>query len=204
MLNHSREELANSISHALGMLAALGAAIYTLIDFTHIGSHHATSMLIFAFGAALVFLSSSLYHAWSEGIAKQFLLKIDYSSIFIFIAASYTAFAVRGSGRLDWSILAFIWMLAIAGVVLKLSEHSFCSKCSVIAYLLTGWLTLLAAAPLLASMPRVAAYWLIAGGVIYSLGTLFYLAGARMRYGHLGWHMFVMLGTGCHFAALTV
>lgn len=95
-MNHSRKGLANCISHCVGVLAALGAAIYTLIDFTNIGSHHATSMLIFAFGAALVFLSSSLYHAWSEGVAKQFLLKIDYSAIFIFIAASYTAFAVRG------------------------------------------------------------------------------------------------------------
>lgn len=205
MASRSREEIANCISHGVGVLVALGATIYTLIDFSHIELHHATSMLIFALGAVLVFLSSSLYHACSDGAAKQLLLKIDYSIIFIFIAASYTAFAVRGWGRLlDWPILALIWMLAIAGVALKLSERSFCSKRTVTAYLLTGWITLVAAAPLLASMSRIAAYWLIAGGVIYSLGTLFYLASARMSYGHLGWHVFVMLGTTCHFVALAI
>lgn len=204
-MNHPREELANCISHGVGVLAALGMAAYTVLHFAHLSLHQSTSMLIFALGATLVFLASSLYHAWPEGTVKQFLLKMDFSTIFIFIAASYTAFAVRGSGvALDWPILAFIWALATAGVALKLFERRFCSKRNVIVYLLMGWLTLMAAVPLIAEMPHVAAYWLIAGGVIYSLGTLFYIASARIPFGHLGWHVFVMLGTGCHFAALVI
>lgn len=205
-MSHPHEEMANSVSHGVAMLAALGAVIYALIDFVHIDSrHHATSMLIFALGAVVVFLASSLYHAWPKGAVKQVLLKADYSAIFIFIAASYTAFAVHELGRaLDWSMLALIWALALAGVALKLCERSVCSKRTVITYLLAGWLTLVAALPLLMSMSHIAACWLVAGGVAYSLGTLFYIASARMPFGHLGWHLFVMLGSGCHFAALTI
>lgn len=200
---NSHEELANCISHGIGLLAVLGATLFVLIN-PHIFSRQATSLLIFTLSAAPVYLASTIFHALPQGRAKQLLLKIDCSSIFIFIAGSYTAFATHNSaGMINWPLLLLIWGLAIAGVLIKLFEKSACAVRAAIFYLAIGWLTMIAAVPLLPNLSHSVTFWLIAGGLIYSIGTIFYVVGTKMPFSHLGWHLFVMLGTGCHYAALT-
>lgn len=198
-----REEFANSVSHGIGLLVVLGATMFVLIN-PYIGSRQAMSMLIFTLSAVPVYLSSTVFHALPQGRAKQFLLKIDYCSIFIFIAGSYTAFATHNSvGTINWLLLALIWVLAVAGVLTKLLERGVCSKRTAIFYLAIGWLTAIAAVPLIMNLSHSGMCWLIAGGLIYSIGTIFYVMGAKIPFSHLGWHVFVLLGTGCHYAALT-
>jgi hemolysin III len=198
------EELANSISHGIGLLGAMiGTPILLMAAFHHGSMSVLIGTIIFTATMLLLYLGSMLYHAWPHTPAKFFLQTLDHSAIFLLIAGTYTPFALgplRGSGGL--TMLGIVWTLALFGVVMKATRgprrHR---KLAMTLYLGTGWLGVVLIRPLALTIPLSAVLWLVAGGIAYTAGTLFF-ANERLRYAHFIWHLFVLTGTGCHFAAV--
>lgn len=200
----AREELANAASHGLGALLALGAmpALAATVD----AAQHPMRQLgvaIFAATMVLMYLVSTAYHALPAGQAKRWLRKCDHAVIFVFIAGSYTPFALaevqRGHG---WDMLGAVWAIALAGVLLKLSDRLRHPLVSTALYLAFGWMVVVVARPMLDSLPPDGLRLLVAGGAAYTLGSVFFLLDRRMRYSHLVWHLFVITGSTCHFLAV--
>ncbi len=198
------EELANTISHGIGLVAALISAPILLLAVSDRGSTgFFIGTIVFAITMSILYLSSTFYHAWPSARGKSLWRVIDHSAIFLLIAGTYTPFGLgpmRGSGGLI--LLAAVWMLAVFGVVMKATRgtESY-SKLSISLYLGTGWLGLLVIRPLAMAIPLSALLWLLAGGIAYTTGVLFFL-NQRLRYSHFIWHVFVLGGTSCHFAAV--
>jgi len=184
------EELANSISHGIGLLGAMiGAPILIMAAFHHGSVSFLIGTIIFTATMLLLYLGSMLYHAWPHTPAKFFLQTLDHSAIFLLIAGTYTPFAL-------------VWALALFGVLMKATRGTQRHrKLAMTLYLGTGWLGVVLIRPLALTIPLSAVLWLIAGGVAYTVGTLFF-ANERLRYAHFIWHLFVLTGTGCHFAAV--
>jgi hemolysin III len=197
------EELANAISHGIGFMATLsGAPILLLAAFHHGGGLFGGS-IVFIVTMSILYLGSTLYHAWPQTPAKHVLRLFDHSAIFLLIAGTYTPFTLgplRAVGGLN--MLALVWALAIFGVVLKVvrgtSRHV---KFAMSLYLGTGWIGLLGVRPFAVALPAVTLVWLVAGGIAYTAGVLFFM-NKRLRYAHLIWHFFVLAGSACHFAAV--
>ena len=198
------EELANSISHGIGFVGAMiGTPILVLAAFRSGSSSFLIGTIIFTATMLLLYLGSMLYHAWPRTRAKCFLQTLDHAAIFLLIAGTYTPFALgplRGTGGL--TMLGIIWTLALFGVFMKATRGTLRHrKLSMTLYLGTGWLGLVFIRPLALVIPWSAVLWLIAGGIAYTAGTLFF-ANERLRYAHFIWHLFVLTGTCCHFAAV--
>ena len=198
------EELANSISHGIGFVAALiGTPILLLAAFRHGGTGFFLGTIVFTSTMVLLYLGSTLYHAWPPTRGKSVLQVFDHSAIFLLIAGTYTPIAL-GPLHGPWGsvVLAAIWALAIFGVILKTargtSRHRTLSLC---LYLGMGWLGILALRPVLHLVPPLTLVWLVTGGIAYTLGVVFFVNEHR-RYNHFIWHLFVLSGTGCHFAAV--
>ena len=200
----SREERANAASHALGCLLAL-AAMPVLAGQVDAVGHPIRHLGVSVFIASMVlmYLVSAVYHAVPVGAAKRLLRKCDHAVIFVFIAGSFTPFALgqvqRGEGR---GLLAAVWAVALLGVALKLANRLRHRMLSTALYLAFGWLVAVVAQPMLASLPTAGQLLLVAGGVAYSLGSIFFLLDSRMPYSHLVWHLFVITGSTCHFLAV--
>ncbi len=199
-----REEQANAASHGLGCLLALVAmpVLSATVDAERQPLRH-LGLTVFVATMVLMYLVSTVYHALPVGPAKRLLRKCDHAVIFIFIAGSYTPFALgqvqRGEG---WQMLAAVWGTALAGVALKLMDRLRHPLLSTLLYLAFGWMVLVVARPMLASLPPDGLALLVAGGVAYTLGSLFFLLDDRVRYSHLVWHLFVITGSSCHFLAV--
>jgi hemolysin III len=195
------EEIANSISHGAGLIGALVGTPFLVM---HAARHGDTGFIvgtsIFAASMILLYLASTLYHAWPIGKVKSCFRVIEHSAIFILIAGTYTPLTLgilRGS--LGWTIFGLIWGLALTGVVLKAfykTAHPILSTC---LYLLMGWLIVIALKPLFDRMPSAGLHLLIAGGLSYTVGVAFFATDSRLPYGHLTWHLFVIAGTTCHY-----
>src|SRR5881398_2966229 len=173
------EELANIISHGIGFVAALiGAPILLLAVFGRSNTGFFIGTIVFATTMSILYLSSTLYHAWPSTRGKSLWRVIDHSAIFLLIAGTYTPFGLgplRASGGLV--MLAAVWTLAIFGVAMKATRGAWRHpKLSMSLYLGTGWLA-------------------------YTTGTLFFV-NKRLRYSHFIWHLFVLAGTSCHFIAV--
>src|SRR5881398_1117996 len=200
------EELANTISHGIGFVAALIATPVLLLAARNAGSGgFFVGTIIFAVTMLVLYLGSTLYHAWPQTRAKSLLQVVDHSAIFLLIAGTYTPFALgplRGAGGL--TMLGIVWTLALFGVVMKTTRGPLRHrKVAMTLYLGTGWLGLVLIRPLALAVPWSAVLWLIAGGIAYTAGTLFF-ANERLRYSHFVWHLFVLAGTSCHFAAVFI
>jgi hemolysin III len=197
------EELANSISHGIGLCAALIGAPILLLEARRSSAGFFLGTVIFAVTLSMLYLGSTLYHAWPQTRGKSVLRTLDHSAIFLLIAGTYTPFTL-GPLRGFWgsTILALVWALAIFGVFLKTTRGpSRHPKLSMTLYLGTGWLALVAARPMTLAIPFPALVWLVAGGIAYTMGVLFFV-NERLRYAHFVWHLFVLAGSGCHFAAI--
>jgi hemolysin III len=197
------EELANSISHGIGLCAALIGAPILLLEARRSSPGFFLGTVIFAVTLSILYLGSTLYHAWPQTRGKSVLRTLDHSAIFLLIAGTYTPFTL-GPLRGLWgsTILALVWALAIFGVFLKTTRGpSRHPKLSMTLYLGTGWLALIAARPMTLAIPFPALVWLVAGGIAYTMGVLFFV-NERLRYAHFVWHLFVLAGSGCHFAAI--
>ena len=200
------EELANGISHGIGLVGAMiGTPILFVAAFHHGSISFLIGTSIFAVTMLLVYLGSTVYHAWPQTRVKSILQVIDHSAIFLLIAGTYTPFALgplRDGGGL--TMLGIVWSLALFGVVMKTTRGTLRHrKLAMTLYLGTGWLGVIFIRPLASLIPLSALLWLIAGGIAYTAGTLFF-ANERLRYAHFVWHLFVLAGTSCHFAAVLI
>lgn len=157
---------------------------------------------VFGITMALLYLTSTLYHALTPDRAKRVFRVLDHGAIYLLIAGTYTPFTLGSlRGPWGWSLLAIIWILAAVGVALKALRGIRHPRISTGVYLAMGWLVLVAAKPLLLRVPPWGLFWLVAGGLAYTVGVAFY-ARPRLRYGHFVWHLFVLAGTACHFVAV--
>jgi len=200
------EELANSISHAIGLVGAIiGTPVLVLAAFRHASAFFLVGTIVFIVTMLLVYFGSTLYHAWPQTRVKSFLQVVDHSAIFLLIAGTYTPFALgplRGTGGL--TLLCIVWTLALFGAVMKATRGPLRHrKLAMTLYLGTGWLGVIFIRPLALTIPWSAVLWLLIGGVAYTAGTLFF-ANERLRYSHFVWHLFVLAGTGCHFTAVLI
>ena len=200
------EELANSISHGIGLVVAMiGTPILVLTALRHGSIPFLIGTIIFTLTVLLLYLGSMLYHAWPCTHAKVFLQTLDHSAIFLLIAGTYTPFALgplRGTEGLI--MLGIVWALALFGVFMKATRGTLRHrKLAMTLYLGTGWLGLIFIRPLALVVPWSVVLWLVAGGIAYTVGTFFF-ANERQRYAHFVWHLFVLAGTSCHYAAMLI
>jgi len=199
----SGEEIANAVSHGLGLMAAL-AAMPVLIAMAarRGGAADVVGSAVFGATVALLYLTSTLYHSAPAGERKTWLRRLDHSAIFLLIAGTYTPFTLGVlGGAWGWTLFGVIWGLAVAGVIVKLTAGPRWPVLSTGLYLAMGWLVVLAGRPLLLRVPPQGIALLAAGGMAYTLGVVFY-AQPRMRYAHLVWHLFVLAGTTFHVLAV--
>lgn len=198
----AREELANSVSHGVGLVAALACMPLLIAPAARSGSRSALiGVSVFAASAVLLYLGSTLYHALPVGAAKRVLRVLEHGAIYGLIAGTYTPFALGVlRGRLGTALLSVIWTLAALGVLLELSGVRR-PRLTLALYVGMGWLVLLVIRPLWLLMPLTGFVWLVAGGLAYTAGLVFYGA-KRLRYGHCVWHLFVLAGSACHFMAV--
>jgi hemolysin III len=199
------EERANCVSHAAALLAAMLALPWLLRSCAESQPGHATLIGVSGFAATLLllYLASALYHGLPDGRSKCFFLRLDHGAIYLFIAGSYTPFAMSSLDQPGVAtMLTLVWVMASAGFVLKLCGRLAHAWLSTSLYLAMGWLVLIAAAPLIERVPTASAAWLIYGGVAYTVGVAFFALDSRLRYAHAVWHGFVVVGTGCHFVAV--
>lgn len=198
------EEIANSISHAMGLIAALVAAPFLITHALPVGNtEFLVGTSLFAATMVLLYLVSMLYHALPTGKVKRRMQVVEHSVIFLLIAGTYTPFTLGVlRGTWGWTLLGLIWGLAIVGVLLKASYGISHPRVFICLYLFMGWLVLIAVKPLYTHIPLSGLLWLAVGGVAYTVGVAFYVAGSHLRYSHLIWHLFVMAGSTCHYFAV--
>ncbi len=199
-----KEELANCLSHGVGLIAAIIGSPFIIMHATaHGDAQFIVGVIIFSVTTILLYLVSTLYHILPTGKIKRIFKVIDHSTIFLLIAGTYTPFTLGVlHGAWGWSLFGVIWGLVLIGVLLKafnIASHPIMSNG---LYLLMGWLVLIAIEPLLARMPTAGLLYLLAGGLFYTVGIIFYNADSRLQYGHLIWHVFVLAGTVSHYFAV--
>lgn len=200
----SGEEIANSISHGAGLVGALVGTPFLLVAAVRQGDPaFIVGASVFCAAMILLYSASTLYHALPRGRVKRLFRVLDHSAIFLLIAGTYTPFTLgvlRESA--GWPLFAGVWALAVFGMCLKAFGRSERPVVSTVLYLAMGWLVLLALDSLVAAVPPAGLLWLLAGGLSYTLGVIFFAADARLRYGHMVWHAFVVGGTACHYFAV--
>ena len=197
------EEIANSVSHAVGLLAAVAVSPVLIVSAVRRGSSAGiVGASVFAFTMVLLYLTSTLYHILARSKAKQVLRILDHGAVFLLIAGTYTPFTLGVlRGTWGWTLFGLVWGIAVLGVVLKSIGGVRYQRLSTILYLAMGWLIIIAVKPLWLNMPSWGVFWLVAGGLAYTAGVGFY-AAKRIRYAHFVWHLFVIAGTACHFIAV--
>ncbi len=195
-----RGERFNSISHLVGASLALVGAIWLVVLAALSGDPwRIVSFSIYGCTLVLLYLFSTLYHS-VRGRAKNVLRKFDHCSIYLLIAGSYTPFMlVSLRGAWGWSLFGVVWALAIAGIAQEIWLARGARIVSLVIYLLMGWLAALAVWPLWLALGPVGFAGLVAGGVCYTGGVIFYVNDEKWRHGHGIWHLFVVAGSICHF-----
>jgi hemolysin III len=198
-----REEIFNALTHGLGATAALagGAVLITLAALFGDGWQLAAS-IVFGFTLLLLYVASTLYHAVQHPVVKGRLKVFDHCAIYLLIAGTYTPFTLIGlRDTVGWWLFGIIWALAVFGVIFKLFYTGRFELLSTLVYIAMGWLIIVAAKPTMQALDSWTFGWLMAGGVFYTLGTVFYHRPS-MRYSHAVWHMFVIGGSVCHYIAV--
>jgi len=198
-----REEVANSLSHGLGLLAAIAAAPVLIVGAVQRGgAADVVGSSVFAATMVVLYLTSTWYHAAPVGKLKDRLQRLDHAAIYLLIAGTYTPFTLGVlGGAWGWTLFGLVWGAAAIGVCIKLLAGVRYIRVSTAMYLIMGWLVLIAIGPLVRAMPSRGLWWLVAGGTLYTAGVGFF-AARRMPYGHLVWHLFVLGGSTCHFFAV--
>ncbi len=198
-----REEIANAGTHGLGLaLSVAGLVLMVVRAARHSDAWAVTSSAIFGATLVLLYTTSTLYHSFSGEELKRLLRKFDHAAIFLLIAGTYTPFLlVSLRGPWGWSLFGVVWGLAAVGVALKFWFTGRFRVLSTLIYIGMGWLVLAAFRPLLAALPRGGLVLLLAGGLCYTGGAAFYL-WKRLSYHHAVWHLWVLAGSGCHWASV--
>lgn len=198
-----QEELANAITHGVGLVASLaaGGVLITLAAFTG-DAWQIVAASIYIASLIALYAASTAYHAARAPRLKARLKLVDHCAIFTLIAGTYTPFTLAAlRGGWGWTLFALAWGLAAAGIVLKLFYLDRFHLLSTLLYLAMGWMVVVAVRPLSLALPTGVLVWMIAGGLIYSAGTFFYHS-SKVAYGHAVWHLFVLAGSACHFVAV--
>lgn len=198
-----REEVANAITHGIGAMLSL-AGLVLLIVFSSLKgtAWHIVSFTIYGVSMLLLYVCSTLVHSFKEGKVKDLFEFFDHSSIYLFIAGTYTPLllvAIRSP--LGWSLFGIVWGIALLGVLFKAFFVKRFLFMSTIFYLIMGWLIVAAWGPLTAAVPQPGIILLVTGGILYSLGTIFYV-WRIFPYHHAIWHLFVLAGSVTHFFAI--
>lgn len=197
------EEIANSVSHGVALLAALAGVPFLLVSVSHLDTADIVGAAVFGATMILLYLTSTLYHALPVGRAKGLFLKLDHGAIYLFIAGSYTPFALGAlGGPWGWTLFGLVWGMAALGITLKAFDRLSHPWLSTGLYLAMGWIVLIAAVPLVERVPTAGVVLLVAGGLAYTVGVVFFLLDSKLRYAHAIWHAFVAAGTGLHFFAV--
>lgn len=197
------EELANSLSHGIGLMCALVATPVLIVGAMKRGST-ADVVANSVFGTTMVFLylTSTWYHAVPEGRFKDRLHKLDHAAIYLLIGGTYTPFTLGVlRGTWGWTLLCIVWVAAAVGVSDKLISGIRRPRLSTGLYLVMGWTVVLVIRPLVLNMQPAGLAWLVAGGLSYTVGVVFYTA-RHLPYNHFIWHLFVLTGSTCHFFAV--
>ena len=200
----TKEEFANTLTHALGMVLSIVGLVLLLLKSTENNADTLTitSMSIYGSSMIVLFLASTLYHAIPYKRAKRALKTFDHCAIYLLIAGSYTPFLlVSLRTPLAIGLMVVIWSIALFGIIMKLAFVYRFKKLSLVTYLTMGWLSLIVIYQLAMNLSVGGLTLLAAGGVIYSLGVIFYVA-KRIPYNHAIWHGFVLAGCACHFFAI--
>ncbi|MBL0353049.1 MAG: hemolysin III family protein [Dechloromonas sp.] len=193
----------NAWTHLVGALLALGGAVWLLV----LAAASGDWLKIFAiavYGTTLVLLYSisTIYHS-VRGRAKRVMRKLDHLSIYLLIAGSYTPFClITLRGPWGWSLFGIVWTLALIGMLQEIKPRSEARVMSLVIYAVMGWIVLVAVNPLLASLGAAGFIWLAAGGVLYTVGIIFFVFDERFRHWHGIWHLFVIAGSLMHFIAI--
>jgi hemolysin III len=199
-----KEEIAHVATHALGIVASIVAIVWLLVVATSNGASawRATGGVIFGASALLLFTTSVLYHGSTSPQLKPRLRLLDHSAIYVLIAGTYTpiALGVLG-GTWGWTLFGAVWAIALLGIVAKTVLGFRFQVSSTVLYLAMGWIGVLLAKPLLATLSQHELTWIVAGGLAYTLGVPFYAWKGR-PYMHAVWHLFVLAGVTCHFVAV--
>ncbi|MCK0554978.1 PAQR family membrane homeostasis protein TrhA [Pantoea ananatis] len=198
------EEVANSISHGLGCLFGI-VGLVLLLDKAAVMNAGLTAIVsssLYGGSMILLFLASTLYHAVSHPRAKRALKKVDHCAIYLLIAGTYTPFLMVGlQSPLAYGLMAVIWGLALLGIIFKLTIAERFKVLSLVTYLCMGWLSLIVVFQLAMKLSAGGIWLLALGGIVYSLGVIFYVA-RRVPFNHAIWHAFVLGGCVCHFCAI--
>jgi hemolysin III len=197
------EEVAHSVTHGIGLLAAIAGLVVLLVEAAATRDPwRITACAVYASTLVLLYGTSTLYHALSATRARAIFRVLDHSAIFLLIAGTYTPFAlVSLRGPWGWTLLGIVWGLAALGITAKAVFGTRWPIFSTVIYVGMGWVVVVAVKPLIAHVPPAAIAWLVAGGVAYTGGVVFY-AWTRLRYSHAIWHLFVLAGSVCHYVAV--
>lgn len=198
------ETIANSLTHCVGLAASLvGFPVIVVAAAARNDPWQVLGATVFGVSLVLLYAASTVYHSFPRSPATRMLRVIDHSAIYVLIAGSYTPFALGAlRGVWGWSLLAVIWALAATGIAVKSFRGFGWRWLDTALYLAMGWLAIVAVRPLIAGVGRPGVAWLLAGGLCYSAGVVFYSLDRKVRYGHAVWHVFVLAGSTCHFFAV--
>lgn len=200
-----KEEIANAITHLIGILLSLVAIPFLFVRYISeddiIGL---LSVLAFIVGMLMVYTFSTLYHITKPSRLKNILNKMDHISIFFLIAGTYTPLIIRYmDAQFSTIFLSVLWGIVLLGIIFKIFLINRLRWFSVALYLLMGWMFIFIIKPMLANMPVSVLWWILAGGISYSLGVYFYIKSSK-PYFHTIWHLFVLAGTVFHFISIWI
>lgn len=195
-----REEVAHTVTHGIGLLLSIAGLVVMVVISARYGDNwHVVSSSIYGSTLILLYASSTLYHGISHQRAKPLLRKLDHAAIFLLIAGTYTPFTlVSLRGGWGWTLFGLVWGIGILGLALELGRKKRLKWLSITLYLGLGWLVVIAIKPMLAAVESSGLMLLLAGGLCYSFGVIFYL-WRRLLYHHAVWHLFVLAGSALHF-----
>lgn len=194
------EEIFNSVTHGVGSLLSIAGTV-VLIVFSAINSDAFAVVSSAVYGASLIILytMSTLYHSITNEKAKKFFRIMDHNTIFFLIAGTYTPYTLAVlRSPLGWVLFGVVWGAAAIGIVLNSIDLEKFSKISVVCYIAMGWVIIIAVKPLMSSMPFISFALLVAGGVFYTIGVIFY-AIKKVKYFHSVWHIFTVIGSALHY-----
>jgi len=202
------EEIANSVLHGIGALAAITGLVFLnlkntgFLDGNRAANTDIVSTVLFAATMIGMFLISTLYHAIQNQSVKRLFRKLDHSVIFIFIAGTYTPICLSGlRGAWGWSLFAVEWALALTGIILNILDSKTIKKIEISVYIMMGWAIIIGFVPLIHRVPVITIILLLAGGAAYTLGAVFYKKKS-IKHTHVIWHTFVIIGAVCHWFSI--
>lgn len=198
------EEIANGVTHGVGLAASVaGAAALVVLAASGGDAWRIVGGGVYGLALVSLYTASTLYHLSRKPGSKRVLRVLDHCAIYLLIAGTYTPFTLVGlRGGWGWTLFGLVWGLAAAGIAFKVFFTGRLNALSTVVYVLMGWLAVVAAKPMLEVLPGGVILWLVAGGVVYTAGTVFY-HNRRVPYSHAVWHVFVIAGSACHYLAVS-